>query len=268
MTQGITIRIKTKTSSIGMQELGGTDHEPNDDKSGYKKIKLLLSCIIIFVLIFLVVSILSNGNEEIEVTTLKLDLPTTVEKYSPSDTYSDIISIINPKKDLINVDAHLAIDILAKANLNVDLEPRLVKNGKNKILVVEEKKIPIAERTTTKNKNKNKNKNDIESMNNAHRLHFSEGINNREPVDIIEESTSSRRITFFSQLNGIKGSEIEHVWLFNEREAYRKKFSVGSQSWRVWTTKKIWDLKIGDSITVVILNKGKKIGEKTINYVD
>jgi hypothetical protein len=264
MTQCITIRIKTKTSSIGMQELGGTDHESNDGKSGYKKIKLLLSYIIIFVLIFLVVSILSNGNEEIEVTILELDLPTTVEKYSSAGTYSDIISIINSKKDLINVDAHLAIDILAKANLNVDLEPRLVKNGKNKILVVEEKKIPIAERNTTKNKNKN----DIESMNNSHRLHFSEGINNREPVDIIKESTSSRRITFFSQLNGIKGSEIEHVWLFNEREAYRKKFRVGSQSWRVWTTKKIWDLKIGDSITVVILNKGKKIGEKTINYVD
>lgn len=68
---------------------------------------------------------------------------------------------------------------------------------------------------------------------------FATAIDNREPVATVEslDSSTTRSITFFTELNDLSGQTVTHQWTHNDKVMFEKSFEVKAQRWRVWTSK-------------------------------
>ena len=61
------------------------------------------------------------------------------------------------------------------------------------------------------------------------RAMFTIGIDNREPVimvDSIDSSSSYTSISFFTELNGLSGHNVTHQWTHNDKVMFEKTFEV------------------------------------------
>lgn len=52
-------------------------------------------------------------------------------------------------------------------------------------------------------------------------------------------SSSVEQLCCYSRIINGKGSSITHVWYYNDKEMARVELSVGADSWRTWSSKKI-----------------------------
>ena len=68
---------------------------------------------------------------------------------------------------------------------------------------------------------------------------FATAIDNREPVSAVEslDSSTTRSVTFFTELNDLSGQTVTHQWTHNDKVMFEKSFEVKAQRWRVWTSK-------------------------------
>jgi len=68
---------------------------------------------------------------------------------------------------------------------------------------------------------------------------FTTDIIDREPVDRIDllDSSSHNQIKYFTELTGLQGQSVTHQWIYDDTVVFEKSFDIGSQRWRVWTSK-------------------------------
>ena len=68
---------------------------------------------------------------------------------------------------------------------------------------------------------------------------FATGINDREPVGIVDsiDSTSDNSISFFTEITNMSGQTVTHQWTHLDKIMFEKTFEVRAERWRVWTSK-------------------------------
>ena len=72
------------------------------------------------------------------------------------------------------------------------------------------------------------------------RAGFTSEIIDREPQDSITTlSNESLEIVFFTELSGLDGQKVSHVWEREGTEMARVAFAVNGPRWRVYSTKKL-----------------------------
>jgi hypothetical protein len=65
---------------------------------------------------------------------------------------------------------------------------------------------------------------------------FTRGVQDREPVDLIEVVAADVGVlVFFTELSGLAGSRVEHRWVSEGRMPLELAFDVGADHWRLWT---------------------------------
>jgi hypothetical protein len=71
------------------------------------------------------------------------------------------------------------------------------------------------------------------------RAQFTIGIDNREPVLMVDSINSSafNSISFFTELNDFSGQTVTHQWTHNDKVMFEKSFEIRAERWRVWTSK-------------------------------
>ena len=83
------------------------------------------------------------------------------------------------------------------------------------------------------------------------RAQFTNGVYKREPVDSLQELSlagaehGAVKVFFFSELRGLAGKTVTHRWLYEDKEVANIKFRVGSDRWRVYSSKNIQSNKAG-----------------------
>ena len=103
-----------------------------------------------------------------------------------------------------------------------------------------------------------------EAAGSPHRAIFTTAISNKEPTnDIHSVSTAVRQVSFFTELRNLNGKTATHRWSVSGQVVYSKDFRVGTQRWRVWSTKTITPYA-GQVVVVQILVNGQVITQETL----
>lgn len=99
------------------------------------------------------------------------------------------------------------------------------------------------------------------------RAQFTSSVNEREPVDDVAELTNdSRQIYFFSELRELRGQQITHRWEYNGQTVAEVPFQVGADRWRVWSTKKLDPLQVGEWKASIVDAEGNVLATETFTY--
>jgi hypothetical protein len=89
------------------------------------------------------------------------------------------------------------------------------------------------------------------------------GVTDREPVnDLQQVPAEDQKVFFFTELRGMKGESVTHVWKRNGEVMAEVKFDVGGPRWRIWSSKNMlpdwtgaWTIEVTDSSGKVIATK-------------
>ena len=103
---------------------------------------------------------------------------------------------------------------------------------------------------------------------NVSRALFTIGVDNREPVIMVESisSDSYDSISFFTELTDLSGHTVTHQWMYNDKVMFEKTFDVAGARWRVWTSKTLLPGWTG-TWTVNVLDDDRSVLEaKTFVY--
>ncbi len=93
---------------------------------------------------------------------------------------------------------------------------------------------------------------------------FTIGIDNREPVNMVDsiDSSSFTSISFFTELTDLSGHNITHQWTHNDKIMFEKTFAVKGAHWRVWTSKTLapswtgtWTVNVLDDDRSILTSK-------------
>jgi len=78
------------------------------------------------------------------------------------------------------------------------------------------------------------------------RAFFANGIENREPMRVLNRVESNREaVYFFSELIDFTDQLVSHRWIFDSQVEAEVEFEVGGPRWRVWSRKTIPDNQRG-----------------------
>jgi len=96
---------------------------------------------------------------------------------------------------------------------------------------------------------------------------FSLNVEDRVPIDIIEELDNSLgKIYFFTNIRNLKGEDITHRWIYDDKVMADVRFEIRGPRWRVWSSKNLWHTWIGEWRVQVLLDDATVLFEKTFNY--
>jgi hypothetical protein len=96
---------------------------------------------------------------------------------------------------------------------------------------------------------------------------FTNGIDNREPVDNMKDvGNKTNRITYFTELRDMAGQTVKHRWAYQGKVMAEVEFSVGGPRWRVWSSKTFIPQWQGEWKVSVVNAAGETISEEMINY--
>jgi hypothetical protein len=93
---------------------------------------------------------------------------------------------------------------------------------------------------------------------------FTTGINDREPVGIVDsiDSTSDNSISFFTEITNMSGQTVTHQWTHLDKIMFEKTFEVKAERWRVWTSKTLipnwtgtWTVNVLDADSELLTSK-------------
>jgi hypothetical protein len=93
---------------------------------------------------------------------------------------------------------------------------------------------------------------------------FTTGIDNREPVGIVDniDSASDNSISFFTEITNMSGQTITHQWTHLDKIMFEKTFEVKAERWRVWTSKTLipnwtgtWTVNVLDAERELLTSK-------------
>ena len=103
---------------------------------------------------------------------------------------------------------------------------------------------------------------------NIARSAFTNGVENREPVDKVGQLTNDKeKIYFFTEIKGMAGHTVTHRWEHAGDVKAEVSFNVGSDRWRVWSSKKLQPDWVGEWIVTVIDDTGKTLTEESMAYI-
>lgn len=96
---------------------------------------------------------------------------------------------------------------------------------------------------------------------------FSSNIQDREPVDSIDQLTAdSGQIFFFTELKDLEGQAVKHRWLFNGEQMAEINFNVTGSRWRVWSSKQLMPNWQGEWKVEVVDGSGSVLSTNSFNY--
>ena len=102
----------------------------------------------------------------------------------------------------------------------------------------------------------------------AARAQFTQSIVDREPVGQVTELTNDNsKVYFFTELRGLKGQSVTHRWEYAGQPYAAVSFNVGSNRWRVWSSKNLQPGWTGVWTVSVVDEGGNLLSEETLNYV-
>ena len=109
----------------------------------------------------------------------------------------------------------------------------------------------------------------IVSAGEVSRAQFTLGIDNREPVLMVDsiDSSSFKSISFFTELNNLSGQTVTHQWTHNDKIMFEKSFEVRAERWRVWTSKTLIPAWTGTWTVNVLDNDRSLIASKSFEYL-
>ena len=100
------------------------------------------------------------------------------------------------------------------------------------------------------------------------RAMFTTGIDNREPVAIVDsiDSTSSNSISFFTEITNMSGQTVTHQWTHLDKIMFEKTFEVKAERWRVWTSKTLIPSWTGTWTVNVLDDERELLTSKSFEY--
>lgn len=103
---------------------------------------------------------------------------------------------------------------------------------------------------------------------NIARSAFTNGVEDREPIDKVGQLTNDKeKIYFFTEVKGMAGKTITHRWEHAGDVKAEVSFKVGSDRWRVWSSKNLQPHWVGEWIVSVVDDSGNTLVEESMAYV-
>ncbi|MGH8501664.1 MAG: DUF2914 domain-containing protein [Gammaproteobacteria bacterium] len=103
------------------------------------------------------------------------------------------------------------------------------------------------------------------------RAQFTTRIEGREPVDRVEAVFSSngqalRTLFYFTEITGLSGETVTHRWEHEGRVMAEVSFDIGSDRWRVYSSKDLTEAMTGEWRVVVTDSQGQVIKTDSFAY--
>lgn len=106
------------------------------------------------------------------------------------------------------------------------------------------------------------------SADNIARSAFTSGVENREPIDKVGQLTNDKeKIYFFTEIKGMAGKTVTHRWEHAGNIKAEVSFNIGSDRWRVWSSKNLQPSWVGEWIVSVVDENGNTLKEESMAYV-
>lgn len=102
---------------------------------------------------------------------------------------------------------------------------------------------------------------------NVGRMAFTTEVVDRAPINDVDIlSAVDSKIYFFSELLGLNGQTVTHRWVFDGQVMAEIPFDVGSNRWRVWSSKTLVPAWSGRWIVEVVTAEGEVLAQKNFYY--
>lgn len=96
---------------------------------------------------------------------------------------------------------------------------------------------------------------------------FTTKISKRKPAnDVASLDNPNQPVSFFTEIQGMAGQTLAHVWRFGGQEKYRVAFDVRGEKWRFWSTQLLPPELAGDWTVQVIDDQGKILKSGILHY--
>ncbi|MBW2382683.1 MAG: DUF2914 domain-containing protein [Deltaproteobacteria bacterium] len=93
---------------------------------------------------------------------------------------------------------------------------------------------------------------------------FTTAVENREPVDAVTFlENDAALIYFYTDLRNLSGQTVTHRWELGGEVMAEVPFSVGSDRWRIWSSKRLRPDWAGDWTVAVVQGDGEVIASET-----
>ena len=105
------------------------------------------------------------------------------------------------------------------------------------------------------------------AMGEVARAVFSHDIQDREPADAITQlSNDENKIFYFTELKGLEGQTVTHRWEYNGQVMAEVPFQVGANRWRVYSSKTLDPVWLGQWKASVVDQSGATLSVNTFTY--
>lgn len=102
---------------------------------------------------------------------------------------------------------------------------------------------------------------------NVARATFTKGMADREPIDSIDTlSSAENKIYYFTDLRDMAGQTVTHRWEYNGKVMAEVPFTVGGPRWRVFSSKNLENIWLGEWKVTVIDQSGGVLAVNTFKY--
>ncbi len=96
---------------------------------------------------------------------------------------------------------------------------------------------------------------------------FTTEIRRRYPADNIGVLTDpNQAVSFFTEINGMKGEVIVHRWVYGGAVQFEAVFNVMSPSWRVWSTQLLPSQMPGEWMVEVVNAEGEILESRSLKF--
>lgn len=96
---------------------------------------------------------------------------------------------------------------------------------------------------------------------------FTTAVENREPIDAIAFlSSEATQIIFFTDLRGLSGETVTHRWEFGGEVMAEVPFDVGSNRFRVWSSKQLKPVWLGEWTVSVVKSDGEILATESFTF--
>jgi hypothetical protein len=100
------------------------------------------------------------------------------------------------------------------------------------------------------------------------RAGFTTQVVDREPQDSVTSlSNLATQILFYTELSGLEGHTLTHVWERGGTEMARVPFAVGGERWRVFSSKNLDPSWLGEWKVSVVDEEGRVLHSESFSYV-
>jgi len=99
------------------------------------------------------------------------------------------------------------------------------------------------------------------------RAQFTSGVRDREPMDKLTTLSGDKtQLYFYTELNNLAGTKVTHRWEYKNQVMSEQSFDVGSERWRVWSSKTLDPMWTGEWKVSVVDGSGATLAVQTLTY--